>query len=637
MTRALRLALAWTLVSSTLASAGPPRPVDPARLEALVDGAVEQALVQDGIAGVGVAVVDASGVLLAKGYGQAAPDQPADDATLFRVGSISKTAVWIALMQLVEQGKLSLDDPVNDHLPPALRIPDEGFAEPIRVRHLMTHSAGFEDSLLGSLFASDPARLQPMPEYLASHRVHRVRPPGQLAAYSNYGAALAGAIVAEVSGLGWEDYAEQRVLRPLGMATATYREPYPAELAAARGLPAPMPADVAARLSAGWSVEAGRAKPETTEFVEQLAPAGALSASARDMAAYMRALLDPARMEQAGVLRAATALEMREPLFANTPGFGPLRHGFLDYRLPGKPLAFGHDGGLIFQHARMIVSPDLGIGIFLAINSSAGSALHENLPLLIVREFFGGAAPKGVYGATAAADADALSGTYLGLRRPYFRTERALMGMVGAVQIRATDAGDLLVPSFGSQPPRRFLPLGDGRYVSENGGTEVAFATRDGRAMLFESFGMMPMERLGFLERPIVGLALLGAAHLVVLAGLVGIARRWWRGRPGSRALDAVTLVWTVAIALFWIGLAPLAGGPAAAVYRYPGAVFPLGCWALALAAAVTLLGVAALPGAARAAAAPRRAWLAHGGSLAVLLLSSLALWRMGLLGYSGW
>jgi CubicO group peptidase (beta-lactamase class C family) len=123
---------------------------------------------------------------MARGYGAAAfdPYRKVDADTLFRVGSISKTPVWIAIMQLVEEGKLSLDDPINDRLPPALRIPDESFQKPILIRHLMTHTAGFEDSL-EDLFVHDPARLLALDESLAAHRVHRVREPGTLAVYSN--------------------------------------------------------------------------------------------------------------------------------------------------------------------------------------------------------------------------------------------------------------------------------------------------------------------------------------------------------------------------------------------------------------------------------------------------------------------
>jgi CubicO group peptidase (beta-lactamase class C family) len=102
-------------------------PVEHAKMEAFVDGAVREAMGAEKIAGVSVAVVDRAGVVLARGYGAAAfePYRKADADTLFRVGSISKTPVWIAIMQLVEEGKLSLDDPINDRLPPSLRIPDE--------------------------------------------------------------------------------------------------------------------------------------------------------------------------------------------------------------------------------------------------------------------------------------------------------------------------------------------------------------------------------------------------------------------------------------------------------------------------------------------------------------------------------
>jgi CubicO group peptidase (beta-lactamase class C family) len=263
--------------SSTLGAA--PAPLDRARVEAFVDGAVEEAMRADHIAGVAVAVVDRSGVVLTKGYGiaSAAPRSPVDAGTLFRVGSISKTVVWISLMQLAQAGKLGLDDPINAHLPAALRIPDEGFSQPIRIRDLMTHQAGFEDSILGQI-THDPASLTPLDAFLASHRPHRVRAPAILSVYSNYGATLGGAIVAQVSGQDWQTYAEEHVLRPLGMASASYREPYSPALAAAKGLAAPMPPAVAARVSDGFEWKDGAFAPQRWEYVYDAAPAGALMA-----------------------------------------------------------------------------------------------------------------------------------------------------------------------------------------------------------------------------------------------------------------------------------------------------------------------------------------------------------------------
>jgi CubicO group peptidase (beta-lactamase class C family) len=606
---------------------------------------VGQALHAEPIAGVTVAVIDGAGVVLAKGYGLAAPDRAVDDTTLFRVGSISKTFTWIALMQLAERGAIGLDDPINQHLPASLQVPDDGFTAPIRVRDLMTHSAGFEDSVLGHLFVQRVENLQPLAEYLATHRVHRVRAPGVRAVYSNYGAALAGALVATVSGLAWEDYAEQRILRPLGMGTATYREPYPPEAARARGLPEPMPVELAARLTLGWSPEAGHPRPQAPEFLTHVAPAASLSASARDMAAYMRALLDPARMEETGVLPATTALRMREPLFANVVGFGPIRHGFLDYRLPGQPLAYGHDGGTLFQHAQVVVAPALGIGVFLAINSAGGRALHDGLCTLIVREFFAhGGATEARYGPTAAADAQAIAGTYLSLRRPYFRTERAFSGAVSTVQVSATAEGDLLyVPAFRGESQRRYVPVGDGRFRSIDDQSEIWFALREGRMLAFDSLGVLPAERLALFERPIVWMGPIAFAHIVVLAGLFGMARRRLRRRPvegatirGTPVVDGVILTWAAALALLWAGVVPLLARNAIVV-GYPGPVLPLACWALAIAALATLAAVVALPTLARRSPEPGRRWLWPAGTLVLLALAAAALGRAGLLGFSGW
>ena len=288
----------------TTASTAEPSTALIAGLPAFIDGAVLDAMRRDHIAGVEVAVVNASSVLLAKGYGVAAltPVREMSADTLARVGSISKTVVWIAIMQLVKQHRIDLDDPINRYLPPSLQIPDEGYSEPIRIKHLMTHTAGFEETVLGHMMITDARFELPAAIYLARYRPHRVRPPGKIAVYSNYGAALAGMIVAQVSELPWELYAEQKVLRPLMMRSATFRENLPPELAKARGLPQPMDSAAAAHLSDGFVWKEARLTQAPPEYITHYAPAGALAASANDMSVYMQAFLDPKRFAAAGCL-----------------------------------------------------------------------------------------------------------------------------------------------------------------------------------------------------------------------------------------------------------------------------------------------------------------------------------------------
>ena len=276
--------------------------IDAAHLVDFVDGAVADAMQRDRLAGVSVAIVGRDAVLLAKGYGISAlkPRTQMTADTLCRVGSISKTIVWIALMQLVEQGKIKLGDPINRYLPKPLQVPDEGFAQPIQVWHLMSHTAGFEQTVLGHMVVDDPRRELPLRTYLARYRPHRVLPPGEIAVYSNYGTALAGIIVSQVSGMPWEDFAERQVLRPLGMRLATFREALPPDVAADRSLPKPIDSAAAAMLSRGFQWQNDRLEEAPPEFITHYAPAGGMVANANDMAAYMRALLDPETLAQSG-------------------------------------------------------------------------------------------------------------------------------------------------------------------------------------------------------------------------------------------------------------------------------------------------------------------------------------------------
>ena len=105
--------------------------IPPAELDAFVDGLVRQTLTANNIAGATVSIVQDGRIVLKKGYGFAdiATSRRVDpDATLFRIGSITKTFTWIAVMKALEAGRLTLDDPVNQHLPDELRIPDDSSA-----------------------------------------------------------------------------------------------------------------------------------------------------------------------------------------------------------------------------------------------------------------------------------------------------------------------------------------------------------------------------------------------------------------------------------------------------------------------------------------------------------------------------
>ena len=129
----------------------------------------------------------------------------------------------------------------------------------------MTHTPGFEETA-EDLFLAKASDLKPMDEYLKAHLPERVYPPGVTPAYSNYGATVAGYIVQRVSGESFDDYVEQHIFAPLGMAHSSFRQPLSETLK-------PMMSD-------GYSVASQPAKP--FEIVQPW-PAGSASMTAADI------------------------------------------------------------------------------------------------------------------------------------------------------------------------------------------------------------------------------------------------------------------------------------------------------------------------------------------------------------------
>ena len=194
-------------------------------LEGFIDGIMERSIVTGETVGATVALVGNGRLLVARGYGMADIELgiPVDSrVTAFRIGSISKVFVWMSVLQLVEAGKLDLDADINTYLTD-FELPGE-FTDPITMRHLMTHTPGFEESLI-NLFVSGPRQLGSLAQTLIRDLPRRVRFPGRLVSYSNYGAALAGHVVARITGQSWDDYVETHIFQPLSMDGATMRQP----------------------------------------------------------------------------------------------------------------------------------------------------------------------------------------------------------------------------------------------------------------------------------------------------------------------------------------------------------------------------------------------------------------------------
>ncbi|WP_297509674.1 serine hydrolase [uncultured Caulobacter sp.] len=505
--------------------------IPPQQLEAFVDGVVERAMTRDHIAGVTLSVVQNGQVILKKGYGFAnlGRRQPVDpDKTLFRVASISKTFTWIALMNEIESGHMRLDGPVNLYLPEPLQVKDQGKKTQVRLRDLMTHTAGFEDRALGQLFERDPNRIRTLTEYLRQERPRRVREPGLLPSYSNYGAALAGAAVSNVTGKPYEDLVSQEIILPAGMTHTTFREARPWR----DGLPAPMNEALAANLSDGFSWTPTGWKTQPREFMGQVAPAAAASTTAGDMARYMTLLLNGGTIDGKTIFSPKTALAFRTPMYRPAPEAAGWNAGFQDTPLPGGRRGYGHQGATLYFYSNMVIAPDLGLGIFVSVNTDSGANLPATLPGTIVEHFYAPAPAVPPASALTYDQARVYEGDYLTTRRAYGGLEGFSGRIVGRASVRATPDGRLAVTDGGV----RTLFNGTGKpgvfKAVDSALTLVFDANGDRPSRFYAARGTSTFERIDFFHS--AGL-LLWTAILTGAASVATILGVFFRNRRESR------------------------------------------------------------------------------------------------------
>jgi CubicO group peptidase (beta-lactamase class C family) len=580
----------------------PGQALNPAELEAFVDGWMADAMAREHVAGASVAVVQNGQVILKKGYGFAdlSPRRPVDpDRSLFRIGSISKTFTWILLMKEVEAGRVRLDRPVNLYLPEKVRLP--GKSSRVTVANLMDHTVGFEDRALGQLFENDPRRVRPLDLYLRQERPGRVRAPGRISSYSNYGAALAGAAATFGSGKSFERKAEEEIFVPLGMRHTTFREPRDER----RGLPAAMPAELRGDVTQGYGWRGAGFMPDDYEYIGQIAPAGAASSTAGDMSRYMLMLLGNGSWNGVTVFGPKTAQAFRSPLRKMPTGINGWAHGFMTMDLPGEHKGYGHLGATIAFMSNMTLVPDLGLGVFVTTNTETGREVAGPLPEVIVRHFYAPPVTFPRAGTRELVDAaDTFNGYYLTTRRAHGGLEGFVSLMIGGADVAVTNGGRLVISRGGES--KAFVPEGpvaEGRFIAAQDEERVAFHVRDGRATSFQPWSNTEtLIRAPITERPTTLAVMAALTGLAALTTLIGLALRNRRELRQNQIQSRAALVqniqaglWLAALILF-TAFGAQASDIQAIMYGWPGPLVITASASALVAAALTLITIAALP-----------------------------------------
>lgn len=469
-------------------------PTDPTELEAFLDGIMAAHMETNHIPGAVVAVVKDGQLLFTKGYGYADLEQniPVDpEKTLFRPGSVSKLFVWTAVMQLVEQGKLSLDTDINNYLD--FTIPAT-YPEPITLNHLMAHTPGFED-ISQDLFKLHPEELHPLDDYLKTHIPARVFPPGEIGAYSNYGTALAGYIVERVSGLAFADYVEQAIFAPLGMERSTFHQP--------------LPEGLASDMSNGYNYINGAYVQGGFEFI-QAYPAGSLSATAVDLAQFMIAHLQNGRYGDAQILQEVTAQQMHQQLFTHDPRLDGMAYGFFENTVNGQRI-ISHGGDTILFHTGLFLIPEQNVGVYISTNSTGGALAGEAVIKAFLDRYYpveASATPQ------PPADFAERMAPYLGeymLARSNFTTFEKIIALTNPINVTLNDEGYLVVSLIGEAT--QYVEVAPGllqdRYEPAN---QLVYRTDDNGQM-----ALLPAAPFGFIKVPWYGTA--GLHSLLIVLG----------------------------------------------------------------------------------------------------------------------
>ena len=342
------------------AASKPPEKPKPAQSIPELQQQLTKILADSHTPGVSIAIVHRDGPewVTALGKADVAANREATAWTLFRIGSTSKAFASLSILKLVREGKLSLEDPIHK------LVPEVGFdnrwesTDPVRVVHLLEHTTGWDDMHLRE-YAKDAPNigLREALEFGRSSRFSRWR-PGTRMAYCNTGPAVAAYIVEKITGERFEDYVKQNFFLPIGMKTATYFKPDGNDAATLYHNDGKTPYRY-------WNIT--------------YRPAGAINASAQDMAAYVQFYLNRGSVGGTQIVPASdidraespsSTWAAREGLKAGygLSNYWSFKNGFVYH---------GHNGGVEGGLTEMAYMPEYGVGYFYSINAGNGDAFSK--------------------------------------------------------------------------------------------------------------------------------------------------------------------------------------------------------------------------------------------------------------------
>lgn len=502
-------------------------PITPESMANFFDTMIAQQMADAHVVGATVSVVKDGELLFAKGYGYADLAQKTPvvaEKTLFYPGSAGKLFTWTALMQLVETGKLDLADDINRYLD--FDIPAT-FAEPITIKHLLTHTTGFEEQL-EALQVGKQSDVLPLREFLMRAMPARVYAPGTTFAYSNYATVLAGYIVERISEEPFEQYVTEHILVPLEMTHSSAYQPLPADLMTA--------------FSKGYHYRNGEYIANDFEWIAS-APAAPIRATATDMAKFMLAQLNDCQFGDRRILQAATCAAMQQEHFAHDPHVNGMGLGFMVSEQNGQTIVW-HTGGSAHFNTMLALIPEQDIGFYVSYNTPIGD-LYQPL-VSFVDHFYPQPNPTPIAPpADTAGRIAALRGTYVSSRVAHQSSQKLVTWFSETLNVQPGTNNTVQVG------PRTYAESEPSLFRQVDGPRQLTYRTNDQGEVVQLFFAQFAYFKVPWIQALTTQLLLAAISLLIMLTAIPAWAVDWLiRRRRGAPSVDrwARTARWAVVL-----------------------------------------------------------------------------------------
>ncbi|GMG87231.1 serine hydrolase domain-containing protein [Biformimicrobium ophioploci] len=438
------LTIFWGFSSfNTFASSEPEfKPTTLAELKA----AIAETMERHKVPAVGIAMVDENGPVWVGSLGKANLEKGiiADERTMYRIGSTSKMFVSLAVLKLVEEGRLSLDDRLSDLAPEiAYENPWED-TDPIRVAHLLEHTTGWDDIHLAEFAYSNPnpVTLKQGLDYHPHSRKSRWK-PGTRMAYCNSGPPVAAYIVQKITGQDFEDYVAEQFFRPLGMETVSYRQNE----------------DVKKH---GVTLYANNQPLDYHHII--MRPSGAINISPKDMARFVEFFVNRGSVDDQALITPESLSRMERSTSTN----GALAGLKLGYGLSNYSSAYGnwvyreHGGAVNGGRTVLAYLPQAKAGHAIMLNSG-NSAARQEISRLVRAYETRDLKPQAIDQDPALASLPAnITGLYMPIN-PRMQIGHFLERITGVESIWIEDNRIARKPLLGGKP-EYYYPLGEGLF-----------------------------------------------------------------------------------------------------------------------------------------------------------------------------